>query len=163
MLIVKIISVQSSASRPQESAGAWGEGIEHEKYIKRRLQGVMKACVGAFETVWLDATSGLGEPGHLTGALPGSRGEQFVDVLELVTGHLGQDADHGSDSMLSVVVLENMDDLPVFLGQFLDAFGAFNIINPLGAPGVKAADETVLIDVESLALKFDACHLPFSF
>ena len=111
-----------------------------------------------FARYGLHAAGGLGETSHLAGALAGAGGEQFVDFLQLEAGVLGHDAHHGGDAVLLVVILQEVNDLHVVIGEGGDTFGFLHEFEPFGAPVFKAEQEAVFVDFESLTLERNFSH-----
>ena len=80
-------------------------------------------------------------------------------MLQLHLGQLGENADHRRDAVFLVVFLEDFDHQVMLLGQLVDTFLLFDVLDPLLAPMLVISDETVLINVEFFALESDCCHL----
>jgi hypothetical protein len=110
----------------------------------------------------LDATSGFGQPCHLTGAFARPGGEQLIDMLQLEAGHLGENPYHGGDAVLLIIILEHIDNLPVLLGEFLDALRVLHIIHPFLAPLIQVLQEAVFVNAESFTFVFDSGHADIS-
>ena len=69
----------------------------------------------------LDATGGFGQPRHLASAFSRSGGEQLINVLQFIAGHLGENPHHGGDAVFLVIILEHIDDFPMLFVEFTDA------------------------------------------
>eukprot|EP00828_Plagiopyla_frontata_P049066 TRINITY_DN9620_c0_g1_i1.p2 TRINITY_DN9620_c0_g1~~TRINITY_DN9620_c0_g1_i1.p2 ORF type:complete len:208 (+),score=9.73 TRINITY_DN9620_c0_g1_i1:107-730(+) len=136
-----------------EAYSGWDRGVKkpHPKMSRVFLQ----------QTGWLGslyAAGGLGQASHFTGSFAGPGGKQFIDVLQLEAGYLGKNAHHGSDAVLLVVILKEVDDFLVFFSDVLDAFLVFHVVHPCRVPIVKALQETVFVNFEGFALKFNCSH-----
>jgi tetratricopeptide (TPR) repeat protein len=134
------------------------EEMARRAFAQKKAESIWTPLFATSKKNVLDAAGGLGQTGHFAGAFAGSGREQLIDVLEFVTGNLGQNADHGSDTVFLVVILQEIDDFLVLIGQFLDTFALFDVIHPLGTPVLKALQESVFINVEGFSLKFNCGH-----
>ena len=55
-------------------------------------------------------------------------------MFQFETGHFGQYADHGGDTILLIVFAQYVDDFLVLVVQFIDTLLLFYILDPFGAP-----------------------------
>jgi hypothetical protein len=106
----------------------------------------------------LNAASRLRKTSHLTCSFTGTGGEQFVDVFQFETSNFREDTHHRSDTVLFVVVLQEVDNFLVFFVEFFDTFAFFAVVNPLRAPVFKFQEETIFINVKAFAFEFYDSH-----
>ena len=66
-----------------------------------------------------------------------SRREQLVNFFKFVTGVFRKDTHHRSNTVLLVVILEEIKNLLVIRSDFADTFGIFHVIHPLWAPVIE--------------------------
>ena len=101
------------------------------------------------------AAGGLGQTSHLAGSLTGARGEQFVYFLQLVTGILGQNTHHRSDPVLTVIILQEVENLLMVFVQIGNPFGFLHVLQPFRAPLIELEQEAVFINFEGFTLVGD--------
>ena len=91
----------------------------------------------------LHTTSGLGQASHFASAFAGAGRKQLVDLFQFVAGGFGENAHHGGDTILFVVILQEIQNFLVGRGDFGDTFTVLDIINPLGSPIFKLQQEAL--------------------
>ncbi len=79
-------------------------------------------------------------------------------MFQLETGNFGQDTNHRGNAVLSVVILQEVDDLLMFSGDLFDAFAVFYKVNPFRAPLLKRKQEAVFINFKIFTFKFNRCN-----
>jgi hypothetical protein len=140
---------------------AWGK---HEEADSPGMRESASPVVLTFETGEgaLDATGGLRQSCHLTGAFARSGGEEFINVFQFETSYLREDPDHGSNAVLLVVILEHVDDFPMLVVELRDALGVLDVLHPLLIPLIQIFQKTVFIYRKGFTFEFHGCHAEIS-
>src|SRR5215831_19837890 len=105
-----------------------------------------------------DAAPGLGDAGHLGGDLGRALREQLVQLLDADPGGLAQDPDRRPGALLLVLVPHELDDLPVPVGQLIDALGHGDLRRHLLGPLTRVGEEPVVTDGHGLPGVSDVRH-----
>jgi hypothetical protein len=110
----------------------------------------------------LDATGGLRQPCHLTGAFARSGGEELINMFQFEAGYLGKDPDHGSNAIFLVVILEHVDDFPMLVVELRDALGVLDILHPFLIPLIQIFQKSVFIYRKGFSFEFHGGHAEIS-
>jgi hypothetical protein len=138
-------------------------GIRIRARIGRIAKGPAMAGPFIFKTrsdfrQGLNATGGLGKASHFAGSFAGSGGEKLIDVLEFEPGKFGKNAYHGSNTVLLVVILKDIDHTPMFIGEGFNAFFLHAVLNPFFGIGVEVFQKSVFVDYKLFAFEFNFSH-----
>src|SRR5215471_13787300 len=105
-----------------------------------------------------DAAPGLGDASHLGGDLGWALREQLVQLLDADPGGLAQDPDRRPGALFPVLVPHELDDLPVPVGQLIDALGLGDLRRHLLGPLTRVGEEPVVTDGHGLPGVSDVRH-----
>ena len=101
---------------------------------------------------------GLGMPPILAASLAGALGEQLVELLDRDPGGLAEAADGRSRAALQIGLAHEVDDLPVAIGQLLDAVRARDLLGDLLVPLLSVGEEALGVDLDGRAGERHGAH-----
>src|SRR5579875_781923 len=105
-----------------------------------------------------DAPAGLGYPGDLGRYLGRSLGKELIKLPDRDPGGLAEGPDGGPGALGLVLVPHQPDDLPVPLGQLVDAVGRGDLRRHVLRPRGRIGEETLRIDGHRRAVVADVRH-----